>query len=254
MKLIVLGAGHGVPEIDRHCSSFLLCVGTSNYMIDAGAPVSDLLVRRGIPLTSVRAVFFTHRHADHTFGFARMLDLCNWHYVDAQFDAYLTEQSAVDAMKAMIYSATDNFHEERLRLHTFSAGKVYEDENIAVTAVPTNHMNGRHPSYAFVVDAKSGEDCGKRIVFTGDLHHKDAADFPLPAKTEPSTAIVSELVHFPVDAAMEQWKDCPTGRLFVTHYANRFVVNPDERTALDARLADLPFPWHLCRDGEEFDL
>lgn len=254
MKLIILGAGHGVPEVDRHCSGALLVTGGSTYMIDCGAPVSDLMIRRGIPLTALRAVFLTHRHADHTFGLARLLDLCNWHYLTADFDVYMTEQSGVDAMRAMICSATDTMHEDRLRLHTFGPGLVYEDENITVTSVPTNHMNGKHPSYAFVIDAKSGEDQGKRIVFTGDLHHGDAADFPAPAKTEPSDAIVSELVHFGIPAAIEQWKNCPTKRLFITHYSNRFPLDPKAAAELEAALSGLPFPSGLVHDGDEYEI
>lgn len=254
MKIIFLGAGHGVPEKDRCCSSTLIATGGVYYMIDCGAPVSDLLIRKDIPFSAIRAVFITHRHADHTFGLCRMLDLCNWKFTDTDFDVYMTEQKGVEGMRAIIATAQDVFHEERMRLHTFSAGLVFEDENILVSAVPTNHMNGKYPSYAFVVDAKSGEDSGKRVILTGDLHHTDASDFPAVAKEEPSDAIVSELVHFGVAPAMDHWKVCPTRALFVTHYSNRFIADPACGKDLDNTLATLPFAARIVHDGEEYEI
>lgn len=254
MKLIFLGTGHGVPETDRHCSSALLCVGGQNYMIDAGAPVADLLIRHGIPYGTLRAVFITHRHADHVLGLTHLLNLSSWKFTDTDYDVYLPEQGIADAMRALLLATEAKFHDDRLRMHAYAAGQVFEDENIRVTAIPTNHMNGSYPSYAFVIDAKSGEDAGKRIVFTGDLHHTDAADFPAPAKEEASDAVVSELVHFGIPAAMGHWSACRTRQLFVTHYSQMYSDAGGRKEELLSALASLPFDARITHDGEEYDL
>ena len=81
MELLVLGAGHGVPEPDRFLSSTLLRCGGVYYMIDAGAPVSQLLPRYGIKYSDLRAVFLTHRHGDHTAGVPQLLELSSWYFI-----------------------------------------------------------------------------------------------------------------------------------------------------------------------------
>lgn len=43
MKITFLGTGHGVPSPDRHCSATLVEVGGKRYLIDAGAPVVDIM-------------------------------------------------------------------------------------------------------------------------------------------------------------------------------------------------------------------
>ena len=254
MKLIFLGTGHGVPEKDRYCSSALLFVNGLYYMIDCGAPAADLLVRHGISYNDIRSVFITHRHADHTFGLTRMLDLANWYYKTASFDVYMTEQKGVDAMRAVVLTCEDFFCDDRLRLHTFEAGKFYTDNNISVTAVPTNHLNGVHPSYSLIIDILSGKDAGKRIIFTGDLHHGDASDFPAAACTESSSAIVCELVPFGIPAAMEQWEKCRTERLFVSHYAQKYVSDPECSANLGSALSSLSFAAGIVHDGEEYEI
>ena len=46
MKLIFVGTSHGVPEKDRRCSSYLLEVDGSYYIIDMGTQTIEDLRRR----------------------------------------------------------------------------------------------------------------------------------------------------------------------------------------------------------------
>ena len=62
MKITFLGTSHGVPAADRYCSSTMIDVNGCLYFIDAGAPLIDLLLRRGADLNQVKAVFTTHLH------------------------------------------------------------------------------------------------------------------------------------------------------------------------------------------------
>ena len=64
MKITLLGTSHGVPAADRYCSCTLIEAGHAAYLIDAGAPAIDLLLRRGVDLTAIRALFTTHLHGD----------------------------------------------------------------------------------------------------------------------------------------------------------------------------------------------
>ncbi|MBO7376933.1 MAG: MBL fold metallo-hydrolase [Clostridia bacterium] len=243
MKLIFLGTSHGVPETDRFRSATLIETGGYCYLIDCGAPVADLLIRKGIPFDKLRAVFITHRHSDHVFGLPALVDLAIWYYKTPSWDIFMTEQKGVDAVRGMVESAIDTSSPERMRMHVYGAGEIYSDGLISVRAIPTNHMNGLYPSYAFCVDAKPE---GKRVIFTGDLHHRDAADFPAVALSEESDAVVCELVHFPWQEILPKWKACRTKNLFINHYS------PARAGEFSSEDRGLPFPCFIARDGEEY--
>ncbi|MBO7218263.1 MAG: MBL fold metallo-hydrolase, partial [Clostridia bacterium] len=68
MRLIFVGTSHGIPESDRFCTSIFLEVGENVYIIDAGAPVSQMLLRYGFTHDAVKGVFITHLHGDHFDG------------------------------------------------------------------------------------------------------------------------------------------------------------------------------------------
>ena len=62
MKITFLGTSHGVPAANRFCSSYMIEAGNAVYLVDAGAPVADLVLRQGREITDVRAIFTTHIH------------------------------------------------------------------------------------------------------------------------------------------------------------------------------------------------
>lgn len=241
MELIILGSSHGVPTPDRFCSCTLLKCGSSHYLIDAGAPIADLLIRYGIPYEAIRAVFLTHCHHDHTIGMLDFVNLASWYFTRTDFDAYYPEEDCITRLKQYLFPEPMGDALDRMRFHTYAPGVIYQDENITVTAIPTNHMEGRHPSYAFMVEGE-----GQRIIFTGDLHGSTPDDFPLPAISEPSDLVICELAHFHVCDVLPYLRKCQTRKLLFNHYnenwVNEIMQLRDEKT--------LPYPVDLLTDGD----
>ena len=63
MQIRFLGTSHGVPMPERFYQSMLIETDNGNsYLVDAGAPVMDLLVRLNYDLTRVKAAFITHHN------------------------------------------------------------------------------------------------------------------------------------------------------------------------------------------------
>lgn len=66
-KVILLGTAAGpYPEPGRQGCASLVVVGDRSYLVDAGYGTVRKLVQSGIPMSSLRAVFVTHQHSDHT--------------------------------------------------------------------------------------------------------------------------------------------------------------------------------------------
>ena len=91
MKLTLLGTSHGVNASDRYTSCYMLQAKDNVYIFDGGAPVIDLLLRRNIDLTKVKAFFNTHLHGDHMYGIVPVISLFNWYFKDTDIDAYFAE-------------------------------------------------------------------------------------------------------------------------------------------------------------------
>ena len=245
MKITFLGTSHGVPSAIRYCSSTMLEVNGALYLVDGGAPVADLLIRRGIAFDRVKAVFFTHMHSDHTDGIHEFLSLSSWYYRTCSLDVYIPDEKKLEAFRAL-----HDLEEDRIRLHHMSAGVFYQDGNITVTAIPTRHIeNGKRPSYAYAIDTSDG----KRVIFTGDLHQNDAADFPQIAKDEASDAIICEQALFSVDTIFAHLRQCPTKQVWMNHVAHRY-----EESIVLLRQAEadhtLPMPMHAVDDGDEYEV
>ena len=211
MKITFLGTSHGLPQADRYCSSLLLEVGERAYLIDGGAPVGDILMRKGFDFSKIKAIFTSHAHTDHTYGMLQFISLCNWYYKDVNMDIFFTEEELSEAYKALELATTKKFDEERLRRKIVSEGEIFNDGVIKVTAVPTKHMHP-FPSYSLVFDAQ-----GKRFIYTGDLNNNGAFDFPKIAETEPSDLIVTEAAHFKCEVILEKLLSCSVKTAAIIH-------------------------------------
>ena len=119
MKLIFIGTSHGVPEADRRCSSFILEVSGSWYLIDMGTQVVEDLRKRGIAVEDVRLAICSHPHGDHTDGLISFVDLVNWYFKTADPLILLPDSRLIPPLRAWI-AATTNGHPPRdgLRIET----------------------------------------------------------------------------------------------------------------------------------------
>jgi len=77
MKLILLGSGAVRPDLEHWGPAQVVQVAGENLLFDCGRGASMRLVQAGLSLPSIRRVFFTHHHFDHTCDFAYFF-LVSW--------------------------------------------------------------------------------------------------------------------------------------------------------------------------------
>lgn len=247
MKITFLGTSHGVPAADRFCSSTMIEIGDAVYLIDGGAPTGDLLIRNDINYDRIKAVFTTHIHGGHTLGMLGMLSLSNWKFRTSSYVTYLATEEGIEAFKRIIEVTDSPLDESRLTMKLTTPGTFYDDGVLKVTAVPTRHMESvGKPTYSLILEAE-----GKRIIFTGDLHHGDAADFPQIAKDEPSDLIVCEMAHFGHETIIPIAASCPTKMLLFNHIWWKYE---EAMAGIKAANGNYPMPIVAVEDGDIYEL
>ena len=156
MKITFFGSSHGIPEPHRRCSCTLIEIGDSRYFIDMGMMPIEELVNRGIAVDSVKAVFITHMHGDHTNGLISFVDLCSWVYKTAEPKIFLPKLKG----KEIIYNwlETTGTKAREFEFAEVSEGVIFDDGVLKVTAVRTKHCD---VSFAFVLEAEGNIDQSK---------------------------------------------------------------------------------------------
>ena len=241
MKLKFLGTSHGVPAADRYCSSLMVETGGKTFIIDAGAPLIDLLLRNQKKPSDVSAIFTTHAHGDHVDGLVSFCDLASWYYKDVSTDIFVTENALTGAIfnsLSVIHSPPDT---SRLRFTRATAGVVYDTPELKVTYLPTKHLPTR-PAYSILLEAE-----GKRVLITGDMsNHLERKDFPSIVAEEHLDLVISEMAHFGVEHLTPYLETCLADRMVITH------VFPMHKFAeIEALAGKYPFPIDIAHDGDE---
>lgn len=192
MKIRFLGTSHGVPMPGRFCQSILFETEEGLYLVDGGAPVSDLLIREGYDLTRLRAVFVTHQHSDHMLGLFHLLDLATWYFKEMRFTVYLPEESG-PAFFRQVLGFLEGPLSDRIDYRVYTEGAVFSQGDFSVSAHPTRHI-APHPAFGFLV--AEGE---RRVYVTGDMRG-DLSDFPSEFLKAPLDLLIPECAHCSAEA------------------------------------------------------
>ncbi len=252
MKITFLGTSHGTPSAERFCSCIMIEVGESIYIVDAGAPLIDQLLRFGRDPEKVRAVFTTHGHGDHVDGLPRFVSLMDSRAQYAGVDVHLTEQKLVDTIVNFV-EATKGAPMKggNVRFHAVDEDFHYRDENIHLWLIPNAHLKNRRdsadrPSYCIVIEAE-----GKRVIDSGDLSCRlSRNDFPKLVMEEESDLFICEMAHFEADVLEPYLEKCRTRQLCFTHVSGK----EGRMESVEAMVGKYPFPIKIVRDGDEIIL
>lgn len=213
MRVVFFGSSHGIPEANRRCSCALVEVGENRYFIDMGIMAIDELVNRGIAVDSVKGIFITHMHGDHTNGLISFVDLCSWVYKTAEPKIFLPKVEGKEAIEAWFKVTGTKSREFDYR--KVEEGIVFDDGVLTVTAIRTKHCD---VSFAYLLEAE-----GKRVLFTGDLFREPSEDFPKIAKEVSLQLAVCECAHFGAEKYEPIFKECDIKKVVINHYSKRFV-------------------------------
>lgn len=196
MSRIVFLGTHGGPSADplRSEPSTLLIIEGKPYLIDAGDGVARRLAEAGERVTSIRTIFITHHHLDHTAGLEPLISL-SWIGAGLGGKALPPVQIYGPPATAFLVKAAINYLSVSERIfragipslpkasgmfigHDINhPGLVYQDDRVRVTAVENTHFEHasygpdgkKDMSFAYRFDTPKGS-----VVFTGDTGPSEA--------------------------------------------------------------------------------
>ena len=207
MRMTIVGSGHGVPEANRKCSCIMIEEGENLYFIDMGTSAMNALRDRGRSVESVRGVFITHMHGDHTDGLVEFIDLITWYFTDADPVVVLPDLRARDVLNDWL-EVTQNGSSREIRYRRTQAGVVYDDHVLKVTAIPTQHCEGSH---AYLLETENA-----RVLCTGDLKGP-SVDFPFVKGR--LDCLICECAHFPATSYLPVFENIDVDWICFTHYS-----------------------------------
>ncbi len=172
-EVILLGTGTPNADPERSGPSTAVVVDGFVYLVDCGPGVVRRASAAGLPAKKLERVFLTHLHTDHTVGLADLI-----------FTPWVLEREAPlhvwgpEGTKAMVKSVAEAYAQDvriridglepanatghRVNVHEISAGEVYRDDRVTVTAILVDHGSWKQ-AFAFVFETPDG-----KIVLSGD--------------------------------------------------------------------------------------
>jgi ribonuclease BN (tRNA processing enzyme) len=174
-RLILLGTKGGpavVAEGRRNPSTLLLINGTP-YVVDCGYGTSRQLLAAGVPLGTLRYLFFTHHHSDHNLDYGPTVYNAWIRGMITRLDAYGPpglEKMTQNFFQYMEFDIETRIVDEGrpdprelVFAHDFDKpGIVLQNDDVKVTAALVRHPPIKH-AYAFRFDTRD-----RSVVISGD--------------------------------------------------------------------------------------
>ena len=173
-RLILLGTGGGPrPRKTSAATAHVIVIDGVAYVVDCGDGVARQLAFANVPLPSLRHIFLTHQHSDHTADYGNLIWLAWTAGLRTRVDAW--GPPPLERMTRLFFEmnaadiTTRIADEGRVALaplvhaHELTAGGlVMQDERVKVTAALVHHPPVV-PSFGFRFDTRD-----RSIVFSGD--------------------------------------------------------------------------------------
>lgn len=173
-KLILLGTGGG-PRPRRASSGSAQVIVSRDvaYVIDCGDGVARQLAFAGVPLTTLRHIFITHQHSDHTADYGNLIWLAWTAGLNTRVDSW--GPPPLERMTKLFFDMNASDIQTRIvnegrvppaplvHVHEQTAdGPVMSDDNVKVTSALVDHPPVV-PAFAYRFDAHD-----RSIVISGD--------------------------------------------------------------------------------------
>jgi ribonuclease Z len=174
LAVILLGTGYPRPDANHAGPATAIVAGDKWFLVDAGRGTTMRVAGAELKYESLRGVFITHLHSDHTAGLPDVF-ITSWQFGRKTTPLPLYGPSGIKKLSdAMLQFFAYDIHIRRdviekhpaagatIKTHVVREGVVYDDGDVRVTAFAVDHAPVK-PAFGYRFD--SG---GHSIVVSGD--------------------------------------------------------------------------------------
>jgi len=140
ISVTILGSNSAIPTANRFPTAQVINVNQSYYLVDCGEGTQMQMRKYGIKIQRIKAIFITHLHGDHYFGLIGLLN--TMHLLGRQSSLELHGPSELLEILELMFKHADTRLQFDLNFRSIeenSAGKIYEDGQVAVSNFPLKH-------------------------------------------------------------------------------------------------------------------
>ena len=239
MKITFIGSSHGVPEPHRKCTCIMIETGDNVYFIDMGAYAIDALRTRNISIDTVKGIFITHMHGDHTDGLIGFMNDVNCSRKCTP-PVFLPVVEAGQVIRDWINVNLVHARPD-LDFRQVKEGILLDDGYIRVTAYLNHHC---YNAFSYLVEAE-----GKAVIFTGDLSRWPGMDFPKAETELPVVLAICEAAHGPITEYQPHFERLQPKLVCINHYSEYFLEGLEQ---LKQNMPQQAFA--LAKDGMVLEL
>ena len=151
MRITFLGTSAGVPTRARNVSCVALRLPQRGevWLFDCGEGTQHQLLRSDLNISQVARVFVTHMHGDHVYGLMGLLATCGMAGHARGVTVY--GPRGINEYVREVSRHTQLHTSYPLEVNEVREGRIFEDEEYAVTCAPLKH---RLPAFGFRVTEK----------------------------------------------------------------------------------------------------
>ena len=256
--MTIIGSSAGFPTEKRpNTTAVGLWRGDALYLLDAGGGVAAHFARSRISPDALRAIFISHMHADHMAGLPLLVQWLQLNKRKRPLVVGLPSEGAegLRNLLSMCYLLPEWLGFD-LELLEVEEGPGYEEEGLAVEAIPNRHLEGFAERLREAGDPRPGESFsyaveaeGKRILFSADLGYA----WEVPERVRGADLAIVELAHFTPEELGEALRGLSLPRLLVTHLIH--TLEPVEEE-IPARIKGAGYEGEVlvARDGLELEV
>ncbi len=227
-ELLVLGSGAGIISQRRFASAYALTVAGKLFLLDCGAPVTNLLYQYGYDPLDVEALFLSHWHMDHVAGLGLLLTHNHMRQRPAPLCIYGPRGSRGKIKRLL----TDSFllPEELaypLNVTNIKPQQNYKEALIEVAYFKTRHLErsryrtrfgNKAVAYGMIINGP-----GWRLVYSGDLR----TSRELTPYISGCNLLIHELTHPALEEVVEFAESVQVPHLLLSHIAPEYDEAPE---------------------------
>jgi ribonuclease BN (tRNA processing enzyme) len=229
MKLIILGSGTYQPELERRSAAYLIQTADQNICFDFGRGAIEQLLKVGVHVNQLDALFITHWHGDHVNDLVTLLHIITappadhglWPIRIKPLKIYGPEGTLENLKTIVSIIRYGEKSLDNIEVKEISEDKI-EGEGWTIYSYPTIHNEGMKP-LCYRLEAE-----GKVFAYSGDTVESDGlakaiknADLAIVEAAWPDE--VQPKTHFTGVRAGKFAQENGVKKLVITHMAPLYM-------------------------------